>query len=560
MTVPTPETAAGHGSDAAFERLARATLDDVLSRRPDLATELGDHRFDDRLPDERPEALEDERRVLVARLRELSALGGSALLADNRVDAEILRAFAQRRLYELEALREHEWNPLVANPATAVYALLARDFAPLGERLRSLAGRLAAVPESLEVARRALHDMPRVHLETAVGQFAGTAALIGQEVDRALESEPGLRGEVDAVRPAALAAIEEHRRWLSGRLASLQGPGPDPRIGPERFARKLAHTLDAAASSDQVLARAEAELAQVEEEIARTAARVSGGAPGAPGLVRRVLDRLAADRPDNDTILGLCRRALEEATELVREQDLVTVYDDPVEIIEMPEFHRGVAVAYCDPPGPLEQRPLPTFFAVSPTPADWPPERVASFFREYNEHMVHNLTVHEAMPGHALQLAHARRSRAPTPVRGALWSGPFVEGWAVYVERVVAEHGHHGDALRMQQLKMQLRMIINAILDARVHAHGMTEDEAMRLMTERGHQEEGEATGKWRRALLSSTQLSTYFVGYTEVSDLAADLAASRPGRGERELHDQMLAHGSPPPRHLRTLIGLAGR
>src|SRR6266536_2771187 len=513
MTAPTPETAAGHGSDAAFERLARATLDDVLSRRPDLATELGDHRFDDRLPDERPEALEDERRVLAARLRELSALGGSALLADNRVDAEILRAFAQRRLYELEALREHEWNPLVANPATAVYALLARDFAPLGERLRSLAGRLAAVPESLEVARRALHDMPRVHLETAVGQFAGTAALIGQEVDRALESEPGLRGEVDAVRPAALAAIEEHRRWLSGRLASLQGPGPDPRIGPGRFARKLAHTLDAAASSDQVLARAEVELAQVEEEIARTAARVSGGAPGAPGLVRRVLDRLAADRPDNDTILGLCRRALEEATELVREQDLVTVYDDPVEIIEMPEFHRGVAVAYCDPPGPLEQRPLPTFFAVS-----------------------------------------------PTPVRGALWSGPFVEGWAVYVERVVAEHGHHGDALRMQQLKMQLRMIINAILDARVHAHGMTEDEAMRLMTERGHQEEGEATGKWRRALLSSTQLSTYFVGYTEVSDLAADLAASQPGLSERGLHDRLLAHGSPPPRHLRTLIGLAGR
>jgi uncharacterized protein (DUF885 family) len=111
----------------------------------------------------------------------------------------------------------------------------------------------------------------------------------------------------------------------------------------------------------------------------------------------------------------------------------------------------------------------------------------------------------------------------------------------------------------MQQLKMQLRMIINAILDARVHAHGMTEGEAMRLMMERGHQEEGEATGKWRRALLSSTQLSTYFVGYIEVSDLAADLRAARPGLRERALHDELLAHGSPPPRHLRTLVGPSG-
>jgi uncharacterized protein (DUF885 family) len=132
----------------------------------------------------------------------------------------------------------------------------------------------------------------------------------------------------------------------------------------------------------------------------------------------------------------------------------------------------------------------------------------------------------------------------------------MVEGWAVYVERVAAEHGYRGDVLRMQQLKMQLRMTINAILDARVHAHGMTEDEAMRLMLERGHQEEGEAAGKWRRALLSSTQLSTYFVGYIEVSDLATDLAAASPGRSLGELHDQMLSHGSPPPRYLRRLVG----
>jgi hypothetical protein len=276
-----------------------------------------------------------------------------------------------------------------------------------------------------------------------------------------------------------------------------------------------------------------------------------------------VLDRLAGDgEVDDDTIVGLCVDAMAQTTEFVRAADLVTVHDDPVEIIVMPEIHRGVAVAYCDPPGPLESASLPTYFAVSPTPADWTEERVRSFFREYNAHMLQNLTVHEAMPGHVLQLAHNKRYQAPVPVRKAMWSGSFVEGWAVYAEELMADAGYRSDeglndALRMQQLKMQLRMTINAILDARVHANGMTEEEAMRLMMERGHQEEGEAAGKWRRALLSSSQLSTYYVGYVEVADIARDLATTRQDLSQRERHDAMLAHGSPAPRHLRTLLDL---
>ncbi len=175
--------------------------------------------------------------------------------------------------------------------------------------------------------------------------------------------------------------------------------------------------------------------------------------------------------------------------------------------------------------------------------------------------MVHNLMVHEAMPGHFLQGQHSRRfSGSATALRAALRSGSFVEGWAVYAEQLMADRGYPGEGdprqVRMQQLKMQLRMIINAILDARVHGHGMTEAEAMALMTGRGYQEEGEATGKWRRALLTSAQLSTYYVGYTEVADLAAELRTARPRQPERDLHDRMLAHGSPPVRHLRTLIG----
>ena len=543
---------------ADFHVLAGAVLDELLERHPEWATVLGEHRFDDRLADLGPAGASEELAWASGRLADLDAVDTGALDAPERVDAALLHNQLLDRTFALEELRETTWDPLVANPGTSIYTLLARDFAPLGDRLRSAAGRLRAVPERLATARDTLGAMPKVHVETAIGQFTGTRTLLATELERRLGEEPLLRGEVEPARDAALEAIDEHLDWLRSRLAGAEG---DPRLGAERFSRKLGLTLDTTNDADAVLTRAEADLERLEGLIAETAARLDDG--DTQGRVRRVLDRLAGDgEVDDDTIVGLCLDAMAQTTEFVRAADLVTVHDDPVEIIVMPEIHRGVAVAYCDPPGPLESASLPTYFAVSPTPADWTEERVRSFFREYNAHMLQNLTVHEAMPGHVLQLAHNKRYQAPVPVRKAMWSGSFVEGWAVYAEELMVDAGYRSDqglndALRMQQLKMQLRMTINAILDARVHAHGMTEDEAMRLMMERGHQEEGEAAGKWRRALLSSSQLSTYYVGYVEVADIARDLAAARPGQSQRERHDAMLAHGSPAPRHLRTLLDL---
>ena len=485
------------------------------------------------------------------------------LSAEYRVDAQILFAELERVQFAATELREHEWNPMLANPGRAIYLLLARDFAPLPSRLDSLARRLAAVPDALAAARSvAQARMPRVHLETAVSQFAGTERLIGPELDRTLAQVPD--GQVPAglaaARTAALNALAEHRRWLEQRLADGgrdQG-FRDPRLGPELFARKLLHTLESGTSPEELLARAMADLDETTDLITETAARLEAGGDPAE-LVRRVLGTLAADAPDDMTILGLVERAYRQELAFVKESGLVTVTDDPVNVIEMPEIDRGVAVAYCDPPGPLETAELPTFVAVSPTPRDWATDRVRSFYREYNRHMVQNLMVHEAMPGHFLQLGHARRFSAGTPARAAFWSGSFVEGWGVYAEELMARHRYPGegnpDAVRMQQLKMRLRMIINTILDVRVHCGDLDEAGAMALMTGRGFQEEGEAAGKWRRAQLTATQLSTYYVGYTEVSDLVARLRAVRPEWTERQLHDTVLAHGSPAVRHLRSLL-----
>ena len=564
-------------ADEAFAALAGSVVDGMLERRPELATELGSHAHDGRLTIGSAAYHAEAARWCGERLAEVRAVEREGLAPEFRADAEILAHELERwRFGELE-LREHEWNPMLANPGRAIYLLLARDFAPRPERLTGLAGRLASVPEALAAARSALAGpLPRVHLETALGQFAGTQRLIGAELDRVLAGagDGVVPGNLEARRLAALDAIAEHCRWLEQRLA--EGPadaGPagdgfrDPRIGAGLFARKLRLTLQSGVSPEELLSRALADLdvtfGQIAETAGRLGARPGAGGTGAPGggagAVREVLDSLAADAPDDRTILELVGRAYEAQLAFVREQAIVTAHDDPVDVIEMPEIDRGVAVAYCDSPGPLETADLPTFVAVSPAPRDWTAGRVRSFYREYNRHMVQNLMVHEAMPGHVLQLGHSRRFAGATLVRAAFRSGSFVEGWAVYAEELMVSHGYPGegnpDALRMQQLKMRLRMIINTVLDVRVHCEGMPEGEAMRLMTGRGFQEEGEAAGKWRRALLTSTQLSTYYVGYRDVSELVTRLRAAWPQCSQRQVHDAVLAHGSPAVRHLETLL-----
>jgi len=541
-------------ANGTFVPLAERVIDELLASDPALANDAGDHRFDDRLPDLSADGVAARASMLRDASDSLSGVDADALPPAERVDHEQLLSLVERALFGLDEVRDHEWNPLSHNPGALLHALIARPFAPTAQRLESLAGRLAAVPDALQTARAMLRDCPRIHVETAAGQFRGAAAFVRDEIPRLLADAPGLASTVEPVARGSVTALEEFARWLTERAADGD-EARDPRLGRRLWEAKLWHTLDTELTAADVLRLARENLDRVSEEIREASVAFVGGRAD-DDTVRTALNRLADDHPDDDSIVELARQTLGETATFVAEHEIVSLMDDPCVIQEMPEFARGVAVAYCDAPGPLETADVPTFYCIAPTPANWTPERVESFYREYNNYMVRNLTVHEAMPGHFLQLAHSRRYTGSTRARAVARSGTFIEGWAVYSEEAMVEHSYGGLPVQLQQLKMQLRMTINAILDQLVHCEAMTEGEAMALMTQRGFQEEGEAAGKWRRALLTSCQLSTYFVGYSEV----AAISATRPAHiAPRSWHDAMLSQGSPSPRHLRALLPPAG-
>jgi uncharacterized protein (DUF885 family) len=272
-------------------------------------------------------------------------------------------------------------------------------------------------------------------------------------------------------------------------------------------------------------------------------------------VIRFGLEKAYLDTPETDEIVETAKQSVSAATEFIRQNDVISLVPDRLEIIVMPEFRRGVSLAYCDSPGPLETN-QPTFYAVSPPPADWTEKQVRSHLREYNTRSIDVLTIHEAMPGHFLQLAHANRYKGK--LRHLFQSGAFVEGWAVYTEWMMCEQGFrdHDPLLQLITLKWYLRDVTNALLDQAIHVDGISRSEGMQMLIEDAFQEEREATGKWTRAQLTSAQLPTYFVGYLEHVALRREAEELW---GEdfdlKTYHDKVLSFGSPPPQFVRALV-----
>lgn len=550
--------------DAEFVALGEEYVGYLLVQYPEFATDLGDHTHDGRLNDYSVEAVAAGTQENKRFLARLEAIDPSRLSAENAVDYEILANQLRFSIWSASELREHEWNPMHYGLGDALYSLLARDFAPLPARLDSLRQRLEAVQPVIDAAKANLRNPPQVHTETAIRQNDGVITLVRDTLNSFLAEAPGMEQDLAPARKAALEALEAYGQWLREDL--LPRSEGNFRLGEDRYRTKLAFTLHSDLSMEEILDRAQQRLAELQDELYETALPLYREShPDASGdetgdrraVIRAVLDELADSHPTDTSILEDARQALTDVTSFTRERKLVTVPEEPLKIIVMPEFRRGVSTAYCDSPGPLEEDGE-TFYAISPTPGEWSAERKLSFYREYNDYMLQDLTVHEAIPGHYLQIAHSNRLRAPTLIRSIFSSGTFVEGWAVYSEQVMAEHGYGGAHFRMQQLKMLTRAVINSILDQKIHAGSMTEQEAMDMMLGEGYQEDGEAAGKWIRAQLTSAQLSTYFVGIAEHNDLRRDWEARNgPIDDWQAYHDMVLSHGSPPAKFVRRLLGL---
>jgi uncharacterized protein (DUF885 family) len=590
-----------------FAARVDAFLDEFFHLFPVAATATGMHAHDGDWPD-----LSDAGRA--ARMTfaglweaELSGFGEADLTTDERIDRDLLLSELAALRFDETELREGAWDPLgyVYLLGGGIFPLLAREFAPLPTRLASAASRLEGVPAVLAGARAELGSLAgrpaaRLHTEMAMKQLPGIVSLVEDAVVQATEAvdQDGVAELMPRLRAAAtvaIVAIGEFEVFLRDDL--LERSAGEGRLGAELFAAKLHHTFRSELTADQIMVQARVEYAAVRGEMIRIARAIWGHwVPGEPlptaerdgsqdaadqRTVASVTAAIGKAHHPADQLVEYCRESYRGIAEFCRARDLITVPDEPLEIEWTPPFLREFAGAMLDSPGPLDKGQK-TFYFMTPPPEDWQPEQVDSYLAEENDRQIDLTTIHEGSPGHYLQLVYS--NRCPSLARAVFGSGVFVEGWAVYVTQVMMDVGFHADdpALMLIHWKFYLRAITNAMIDIGIHAGSMTEEEAMDLMVRGGFQEESEARKKWDRARLSSTQLSTYFVGSMEMWTLererrvraavasgdprgAAAVPVPRvvggfgetPGFSYKEHLESVIAHGSPPiPLIRRILLG----
>ena len=559
-----PETAAATSEDARFQAFGDRVVDEYLKLSPVNATQLGDHRYDALMPDVSVAGRAAVRAFAERTLAELARFDSQHLSRENQVDAILLKDQLDYLIFSDARLQDWAWDPLTYSPGSALFSLMSREFAPLPERLRSATGRLEALPTYLAQVREALVParVPLIHAQTAAKQNPGIDSLIDEILAKKDALPAADQARLERAAAAAKAAVEQHQEWLDKTLVP-KAKGNE-RIGAALYDEKLRLALNSPLSRQEIRTRAERELQSLRAkmyDVASGMIKGDAGAPPAPAnptpdqqqaVIEAGLAKVYADVPPRDQVLPFAKGTLEEAIAFARAKDVVGFPTSNFGVIEMPEYARGVAVAYADMPGALEKDQR-GYYDVMPIPSDWSDEQTASFLREYNKWAIHELTIHEAVPGHLLQLAHSNQYKSK--LRGVLQSGPMIEGWACYSQDVMADSGYLNRDPRylLAHYKFQMRMPVNAIIDQDFHTGKLTREQAIELMTRQAFQQEREAAGKWVRLQLSSAQLPTYFVGYQEWKDFRA-AAEKRPGFNLRRFHDAALSHGSPPVRFVRQL------
>jgi uncharacterized protein (DUF885 family) len=542
-------------------------LEDQCVRHPMFSTYLGNHDHDHQLDDLSPEARAKDIEHDKAVLKELEQQFDRQRLTRNaQIDLEIWQNYIKYRLWQSTHADDFANDPRIylTYASDSVFTILTQSTLPRHRNVENAAQRISKIPNVVAAAMRSIGNPPAVLTEIAIKRTDGAIAFYESDLFQLAEESPQL-SILKQPAVSAVASLREFKRFLETEvLPRSQG---DWRIGKAKFYDKLQLELDAGLTADEVIEAARSEADRVELEMYYVAKQLwhahfpgvslpPDDATGRRDTVRRVLNQLGKQHGKPEELVVDARNTVDKIKAMIREQNILTLPEpDQCNIIEMPEFQRGFSAAYLNPAPALDPN-AKSLYAISPPPSDWPESRREAFLNEYNAYMLQILTIHEAYPGHYVQLDYS--NRVPSPIRKILSSGVFAEGWAVYTEQMMLDQGYgNGDlALRLHQLKFYLRAVLNAILDHSMHCTDMSDEDALRLLIDRGYQTEGEAYGKVQRAKQSSCQLSTYFVGRTAFYRLRQSVQRARGDAFDLgAFHEQVLNCGTIPVKYLPELV-----
>jgi uncharacterized protein (DUF885 family) len=492
-------------------------------------------------------------------------INAKQLAPKQRTDLQLLQNKLEGDRWRLTTLREYEWNPASYNVAGPLDMILNTEYAAQPQRLRTLLKRISSIPAYYEAARANIVNPTREHTRLAIKQAPGVLAVL-VEVDKVAQASILNVGEKQQFAQrvaAAQLAVNGYVAYLTEREKLMATEGRRSfRIGKELYEKKFAYDIQSGSTAEQTYQKALA----AREDLLANMDKLSDEMWNKylPGVVKPadryakiglMIDKLSERHVARENFVSEIKRQIPELQDWVIKHDLLTL--DPnkqLEVRATPAYQAGVAGASIDAPGPYRPQDR-TYYNVTPLDGATP-EAAESSLREYNHWILQILNIHEAIPGHYAQLIYANKS--PSIVKSIFGNGAMVEGWAVYGERMMLESGYGDNAPEMWLMysKWNLRSVTNTILDYSVHVLGMTEEQALDLLTRQAFQTRTEATEKWHRVQVSSVQLTSYFSGYSEIMELREERKQALGSRFNlKQFHEQFLSYGSAPVRVIKGLM-----
>ena len=548
LTRPAP--AADQGPlDARLYDLVEERFRRLLRDNPVAATYFGIHAFDDRLGDGGRETLLAELAADREHLGAVEALDPAGLSAAARFERDLEIHNVRRSIFETGDLRIWERRSLALETiGDGLFLLFARDHAPLAERLEAIAGRLEGIPRYLEGAR-SRSERPQVRLWQRIElESAEHLPALFDELATAGRGVvgPAEQRRLDRAAAAANVAVELYTTYLEGTLAD---GADDWAIGRERHDEMVGLRAFDGRDADEILALGWRKL---EEERAGREAAARAIDPDADPL--EVIARVKADHATTfEGALQEYQVTMRRARTHLIERGLVTVPpDERIEVLETPEYLRNVIpfAAYFSPAS-FDHDPK-GIYIVTRSVADDP-----NAMREHNRASISNTSIHEAYPGHHLQLDAARRH--PSLTRLLADAPEFVEGWGMYSELLMREHGFDdGPEFQLMLHTDAIWRACRIILDVRLHRGELTIDEGVDFLVDQTRFERDNARAEVEWYSYRPTYPLSYLLGRTLLLELRAD-EQRRLGESFslRDFHDALLRNGSLPISfHRRLLAG----
>ncbi|ASU35873.1 DUF885 domain-containing protein [Mucilaginibacter xinganensis] len=545
--------------DAAFDIYENSFLEGFWKLNPDWATSIGYHKYDSLLfvPDDKNR----EKMITFAKVQidSLSRFEVNTLSDANRMDYHIMQNQMEEIEWNLQQLKAYQWDPSQYNVIGTFATILNEHYAPLNKRLRSFYQKMINIPAYYKAAEKQIRNPVAELTSLAADQHLGGVGVFEKDFADSLKKSSVPQAEqklmLDRARLSA-DAIKAYAAWLK----DLKNDKPRSfRLGKDLYDAKFKYQIQSESTAQQIFNAAVERKKYLHREMTKISKKLWPkyfGTKAMPAdsltLIAQVIDTLSSKHAEQGEFQSAIEKQIPKLTAFVKAKDLLTLDPSkPLVVRKEPGYMAGVAGASMSSPGPYDKEGN-SYFNVGSLAA-WPADKAESYLREYNNYTLQILCIHEAIPGHYVQLIYANKT--PSLIKSIFGNGAMVEGWAVYSEEMMLDAGFGGDdpEMRLMWYKFHLRSVCNTILDYSVHALSMTRPDALKLLTREAFQQQAEAEGKWKRVSVSSVQLDSYFTGYKEIMDLRE---AYKKKLGDKyklkEFNEKFLSFGNAPVRYIK--------